>query len=174
MGRMGMIGMMDWMGRWWDWGGWLLAPTGTGATEQERHHWLDGYCKQGTNGTDGLDGVMVGQGWDGRLLAPAGTVATEQERHHWLAGYCKQGTNGTDGLDGAMVGQGWDGQTLAGVGTGAPPWAPEQERHRLLLRGSALCKVVVATNIVGAEYLCWISKTIHIECTQIRTSYVQP
>ena len=27
------------------WDGWLLAPTGTGETEQEHHHWLDGYCK---------------------------------------------------------------------------------------------------------------------------------
>ena len=66
MGRMGMMGMMDWMGHCWDWGGQLLAPVGTGETEQELHHWLTGYCKQGTNGTDGLDGVMVGQGWDGR------------------------------------------------------------------------------------------------------------
>ena len=125
---MEMMGMMDWMGRWWDWGG--------------------------------------------RLLAPAGTGATEQERHHWLAGYCKQGKNGTDGFDGAMVGQGWERWTLAGIGTGAPPWAPEQERRHWLLRGSALCEVVVATHIVGAEYLCRISKTIHIKCTQIRTSNV--
>ena len=34
----------------------LLTPAGTGATKQERHHWLAGYWKQGTNGTDGLDG----------------------------------------------------------------------------------------------------------------------
>ena len=47
------------------WGGRLLAPAGTGVTEQERHHWLAGYCKQGTNGIDGLDGALVGQGWDG-------------------------------------------------------------------------------------------------------------
>ena len=47
----------------------LLAPAGTGAPEQERYHWLlrgcdalAGYCKHGTNGTDGLDGVLVGQG----------------------------------------------------------------------------------------------------------------
>ena len=33
------------------WDGRLLAPAGTGATEHERHHWLAGYCKQGTNGT---------------------------------------------------------------------------------------------------------------------------
>ena len=71
-----------------------------------------------------------------------------------------------------MVEQGWDGRTLEGVGTGAPPWAPEQERHHWLLRGSSLCEVVVAINIVCAEYLCWISETIHIECTQIRTSNV--
>lgn len=30
------------MGRWREWGGRLLAPAGTGATEQERHHWLAG------------------------------------------------------------------------------------------------------------------------------------
>ena len=118
----------------------------------------------------------MGQGWDRRTLAGAGTGAPpwaqEQEHHHWLAGYCKQGTNGTDGIDGALVGQGWDGRTLAGVVTGAPPCAPEQERHRWLLRGSALCKVVVRTNFVSAEYLCRIIKTIHIECTQIQTSNV--
>ena len=47
------------------WDGWLLSPAGTGATEQERHHCLSGYCKQGINGKDGLDGEIVGQGWDG-------------------------------------------------------------------------------------------------------------
>ena len=72
------------------WDGQLLAPAGTGATEQERCHWLDGYCKQGTNRTDGLDGALVGRGQDGRMLAPAGTGAPpwapEQERHHWIFG----------------------------------------------------------------------------------------
>ena len=133
------------------------------------------FCKDGTDGTyrnDGLDGALVGLGWDGRLLAPSGTGATKQERHHWLAGYWKQGTNVTDGLDGALVGQGWYGRPLAGAGTGAPPWALEQERHRWLLRGSSLCEVVAGTNFFGAEYLCRRSKTIHIECTQIRTSNV--
>ena len=136
------------------------------------------YCKDGTDGTDGddgnggLDGELVGLGWDGKLLAPTGTGATEQERHNWLACYCKQGTNGKYGLDGALVGQGWDGRTVTGAGTGVPPWAPEQERQRWLLRGSALCEVLVATNIVGAKCLCWISKTIYIECTQIRTTNV--
>ena len=99
---------------------------------------------------DGLDGALVELGWYGRSLAPSGTGATEKERHHWMAGYCKQGTNGTDGLDEALVGGGWDGQTLSGAGTGAPPWAPEQERHRWLLRGGALCEVVAGTNFVGA------------------------
>ena len=103
---MGRMGLMDWMGCWWDWGGWLLAPARTGAAEQERHH--------------------------------------------WLAGYRKQGTNGTDGIDGALVGQGWDRQTAAGAGMGAPPWAPEQERHFWLLMGGALCKVVSGTNFFGA------------------------
>ena len=101
---------------------------------------------------------LMGRWWDrggtdkryGWLLAPAGKGATEQERHHWLAGYCKQGTNETYGLDGEMVGQGWDGQTLAGAGTGASPWDPEQECHRWILRGSALCEVVAGTNFVGA------------------------
>ena len=51
------------------WEGWLLAPSRTGATEQERHHYLAGYYKQGTNGTDGLNGAMVRQGWDRRTLA---------------------------------------------------------------------------------------------------------
>ena len=57
------------------WKGRLLSPTVTGATEQEHHHWLAGYCKQGTNGTDGLDGALVVQGWDGQMLAGAGTGA---------------------------------------------------------------------------------------------------
>ena len=70
------------------WDGRSLAPAGTGVLEQERHHWLAGYCKQGTNGTDGLDGAVVGRGWNERMLAPAGTGAPpwalEQERHRWL------------------------------------------------------------------------------------------
>ena len=96
----------------------------------------------------------MGRGWDGRTLSPDGTEAPEQERHHWLlrggdalAGYFQ---HGTDGLDGTLVGRGWDGRTLAPSGTGAPTWAPEQERHYWLLRGSALCKVVAGTNCVGA------------------------
>ena len=40
------------------------------------------------DGTDGLDGALVGQGWDGRTLAPTGTGAPplppEQECHHWI------------------------------------------------------------------------------------------
>ena len=44
------------------WYGRSLAPAGTGAPEQERHHLLDGYCKQGMNGTDVLDGALVGRG----------------------------------------------------------------------------------------------------------------
>ena len=131
---------------------------------------MDG--KYGTDGMDGLDGALLGLVWDEQLLAPAGTRATEQEHQHWLSGYCKQGTNGTDGLDGSLVGQGWDGQTLEGAGTGSPPCAPEQEHHYWILRGSALCEVLAGTNFVGAEYLCWRSKIIHIECTQIRTSNV--
>ena len=52
-----------------------------------------------------------------------------------LASYCLDGMDGTDGLDGALVGQGWYRRTLAPAGTGAPQWAPEQERHRWILRG---------------------------------------
>ena len=70
-GNDGLDGVLVGLG----WDGRLLAPAGTGATEQERHHWLAGYCKQGTNGTDGLDGALVGQGWDGRTVAGAGTGA---------------------------------------------------------------------------------------------------
>ena len=88
---------MDWMGRWWDYGriAGLLDPAVTGALEQERHHWLlrgcdvlAVYCKQGMNGTDVLDVVLVGRGLDRRTLAPAVTGALpwapEQERYHWL------------------------------------------------------------------------------------------
>ena len=70
----------------------MLAPSGTGAPEQEHHHWLfrggdalTGYCQ---HGTDRLDGALVGQGWDGRTLALPGTgvspLAPEQELHRWL------------------------------------------------------------------------------------------
>ena len=111
----------------------------------------------GTDGTDGLDEALVVLGWDGRPLAPAGTGAPEQECHHWLlrgrdvlAGYCKQGMNGTDGLDGTLVGRMWDGRTSAPARTGFPPWAPELERHRWLLRGGTLCEEVAGTNCIGA------------------------
>ena len=122
---------------WLDWIGWIGL---------DNNGWMrtHSYCKDGTDGTDGNDGndgldeALLRLGWDRRLLAPAGTRVTEQERHHWLAGYCKKGTNGTNGIDGALMGQGWDGRKLSGAGTGAPPWAPEQERHRWLLRGSVL------------------------------------
>ena len=36
---------------------------------------LAGYCLDGKDVTDGLDGALVGQGWDGRTLGPAGTGA---------------------------------------------------------------------------------------------------
>ena len=67
-----------------------------------------------------------------------------------LAGYWLDETDGKDGLDGALVGRGCDGPTLAPAGTGAPPWAPEQERHRWILRGGGLWEVVAGTNCVGA------------------------
>ena len=67
-----------------------------------------------------------------------------------LASYWLDGTDGTYGLDGALVGRGWYGRTLAPAGTGAPPWVPEQERHRWLLRGDGLWGVVTGTNCVGA------------------------
>ena len=83
------------------------------------------------------------------MLAPAGTRAPpwapEKERHRWLLrggdaldDYCHHRTDETDELDGALVGRGWDGWTLAGAVTGAPPWAPEKERHRWLLRGDGV------------------------------------
>ena len=69
---------------------------------------------------------------------------------------------------------GRDGQTLAGSGTGAPPSAPEQERHHWLLRGGGRWVAVsVANCFVGercADYLCQRSKRIQIECTQIGTN----
>ena len=36
---------------------------------------LSGYWLNGLDGTDGLDGTLVGQGWDGTTLAGAGTGA---------------------------------------------------------------------------------------------------
>ena len=91
------------------WDGRPLAPARTGVPEQERHHWLlrgrdalAGYCKQGTNGTGGLDGALVGRGWDRRTLEPSGTGAPpwapEQKRPRWIlmvGALCKvvSGTN---------------------------------------------------------------------------------
>ena len=106
----------------------------------------------------------MGLGGNGPTLAPAGTGAPEQERHNWLlrggntlAGYFQHGTDGTDGLDGVLVRLGWDRRTLAPAGTVAPPWAPEQERHRWILMVGVICEVVAGTNCVGAERLSGVS-----------------
>ena len=40
-----------------------------------RFYVLAGYCLDGTDEIDGLDGTLVGQGWDGPTLAPSGTGA---------------------------------------------------------------------------------------------------
>ena len=89
----------------------------------------------------------------------------------WLVTDCK---GDMDGLDGTLVGRGWDGLTLAGARTGAPPLAPEQERHHWLLRGGGRWEVVAVTNFFGtargANYLCQSSKIIQIDCRQIGTS----
>ena len=49
---------------------------------------LAGYCLDGTDGTNGLYGELVGRGWDGPTLVPSGTGlplwAPKQERHSWL------------------------------------------------------------------------------------------
>ena len=49
---------------------------------------LAGYWMDGTDGTDVLDGALVGRVWDRRTLAPSGTVAPpwtpEQERLLWI------------------------------------------------------------------------------------------
>ena len=49
---------------------------------------LDDYWLDEIDGTDGLDGSLVGRGWDGQTLAAAGMgetpLAPEQERHHCL------------------------------------------------------------------------------------------
>ena len=71
MGRIGWIGL-------------------AGLAELDHNGWMrtKGFCKNGTDGTngmdgtdgtdgmEGLDGALVGLGWDGRLLTPAGTGAT--------------------------------------------------------------------------------------------------
>ena len=67
-GTDGLDGVL--VGRGWD--GRTLTPARTGAPpwalEQGNHHWflrggdtLAGYCQHGRDGTDGLDGVLVGR-----------------------------------------------------------------------------------------------------------------
>ena len=79
------------------------------------------------------------------LSAGSGNTGFYKLAHYWL-----DGTDGTYGMDGALVRRGWDGQTLAPAGTGAPPWAPEQERHCWILGGGRLWEVMAGTNCVGA------------------------
>ena len=79
-----------------------------------------------------------------------GWIVSRNTGFYELAGYWLNGTEGTDGLDGTFVGQGWGGRTLEGAGTGAPPLAPERERHHWLLRGGRLWLVVAGTNCVSA------------------------
>ena len=72
---------------------------------------------------------------------------------HWLlcAVWLLPGWDGWYRWTGWGVGgPGWDGPTLAPARTGAPPWAPEQERHRWLLRGGGIWGLVAGTNCVGA------------------------
>ena len=49
---------------------------------------LAGYWLDGMDGTDGIDGTLVGRGCDEPTLAGAGEgappLALEWERHHWL------------------------------------------------------------------------------------------
>ena len=79
----------------------------------------------------------------------------------------------TDGLDSTLIARGWDGRTLAGVRTGAPPLAPEQERHHWLLRGGGRWEAMAVANCFGAargaEYLCQSIKIIQIDCIKIGT-----
>ena len=56
------------------------------------------------------------------------------------------GLDGMDGLDGTLMVRGWYRQTLAGSETGAPPSAPEQERHHWLLRGGGRWVAVSVAN----------------------------
>ena len=79
---------------------------------------------------------------------------------HWWDG-------GGTGVGRANVSTRWNGSATMGTGTGAPPLA--LEGRRAMRSGSwhqffRCCK--------DAEYLCWRSKIIQIECTQIRTSNV--
>ena len=58
----------------------VLSGSGNTGFNALAGYWLDG--------TDGLDGALVGRKWDGRTLAPAvmgaPPRALEQERHRWL------------------------------------------------------------------------------------------
>ena len=65
---------------WLDWSDWIGL---------DNNGWMrrNIFCKDGTYGTDGMDGLdraLVGLGWDRRLLKPSRMGATEQEHHHWL------------------------------------------------------------------------------------------
>ena len=54
---------------------------------------LAGYWLNGTDGTDGLDGTLVGRGWDGPTLAGSGTRAPPLDlegRRAVVSGGCYQ------------------------------------------------------------------------------------
>ena len=135
-----------WMLRQWGKWGWVL--NGSFWSEDTLDHIVSSagfYC---------IVGWILSYRWLDRIILagldrilPAGS---RNNSFYALAGYWLDGTDGTGVLDGALVGWGWDKPRLAPSGTGAPPWAPEKERHRWILRGGGIWAVLAGTNYVGA------------------------
>ena len=110
----------------------------------QRRDWIISYRRLDHIESPGLDrSVLAGSyciGW----------FVSGNNGFYALAGYWMDGMDGTDGIDGKLMGQGCNGPTLAGARVGAPPLAPERERHHWILRGGRLWEVVAGNNCVGA------------------------
>ena len=80
-----------------DWIGWIRL---------DNNGWMrtHSFCKDGTDGNDGLDGALVGLGWDGRLLAP---TKWERQNRSATIGWMVTANKGRMGhMD--LMGRWWD------------------------------------------------------------------
>ena len=132
---------------------------------------------RGDTGSYCIIGWIVSYCWLDRIVSSAGSYRIGWIRKHWIlcAGWLLDGWDRWDGWTGLGVGGTGvrrtdvsthrNGSAVMVAGTGAPPLALEG----IQAMGSGVwhqlcwcCK--------GAQYLCRISKIIHIECTLIGTN----